>query len=59
MPPKIFRKVVDVNKELWLLFSLFVIAAVFNFVLASHRVLLGFYGPPCSPPIFMAAVMPC
>ena len=46
MPPKIFRKVVDVNKELWLLFSLFVIAAVFNFVLASHRVLLGFYGLP-------------
>jgi len=46
MPPKIFRKVVDVNKELWLLFSLFVIAAIFNFVLASHRVLLGFYGLP-------------
>jgi putative nucleotidyltransferase with HDIG domain len=46
MPPKIFRKVVDVNKELWLLFSLFVIAAMFNFVLASHRVLLGFYGLP-------------
>jgi putative nucleotidyltransferase with HDIG domain len=46
MPPKIFKKVVDVNKELWLLFSLFVIAAVFNFVLASHRVLLGFYGLP-------------
>jgi putative nucleotidyltransferase with HDIG domain len=46
MPPKIFSKVVDVNKELWLLFSLFVIAAVFNFVLASHRVLLGFYGLP-------------
>jgi putative nucleotidyltransferase with HDIG domain len=37
---------VDVNKELWLLFSLFVIAAIFNFVLASHRVLLGFYGLP-------------
>jgi putative nucleotidyltransferase with HDIG domain len=46
MPPKIYKKVVDVNKELWLLFSLFVIAAVFNFVLASHRMLLGFYGLP-------------
>jgi putative nucleotidyltransferase with HDIG domain len=46
MSPKAFSKVVDVNKELWLLLSLFAIAAVLNFVVASHRVLLGFYGLP-------------
>ncbi len=40
------RKVLDVNKELWLLLSMFAIAAMLNFVLASHRVLLGFYGLP-------------
>lgn len=43
---KILSKVLDVNKELWLLLSMFAIAAVLNFVLASHRVLLGFYGLP-------------
>jgi putative nucleotidyltransferase with HDIG domain len=41
-----FKKVIEVNKELWLLLSLFVIAALLNFVLASHRMLLGFYGLP-------------
>jgi putative nucleotidyltransferase with HDIG domain len=46
MPSKMLGKIVEVNKELWLLLSLFVIAAVLNFVLASHRVLLGFYGLP-------------
>ena len=39
-------KILDVNKELWLLLSMFAIAAMLNFVLASHRVLLGFYGLP-------------
>lgn len=43
---KAFSKVLDVNKELWLLLSMFVIAAAINFVVASHRVLLGFYGLP-------------
>ena len=43
---KTINKLLDVNKELWLLLSMFVIAAVLNFVLASHRVLLGFYGLP-------------
>ncbi len=43
---KTFSKVLDVNKELWLLLSMFAIAAMLNFVLASHRVLLGFYGLP-------------
>jgi putative nucleotidyltransferase with HDIG domain len=39
-------KILDANKELWLLLSMFAIAAVLNFVLASHHVLLGFYGLP-------------
>ena len=41
-----FSKILDVNKELWLLLSMFMIAAAINFVVASHRVLLGFYGLP-------------
>jgi len=45
-PVKTLDKILDVNKELWLLLSMFAIAAVLNFVLASHRVLLGFYGIP-------------
>ena len=32
-----------VNKELWLVLSLFVIAALLNFLMASHRMVLGFY----------------
>jgi predicted signal transduction protein with EAL and GGDEF domain len=43
---KTFSKVLDANKELWLLLSMFAIAALLNFVLASHHVLLGFYGLP-------------
>lgn len=39
-------KILDVNKELWLLLSMFAIAALLNFVVASHRVLLSFYGLP-------------
>ena len=35
-----------VNKELWLVLSLFVIAALFNTVVASQRMLLGFYTVP-------------
>jgi putative nucleotidyltransferase with HDIG domain len=43
---KTFSKALDVNKELWLMLSIFGIAAMLNFVLASHQVLLGFYGLP-------------
>jgi putative nucleotidyltransferase with HDIG domain len=35
-----------VNKELWLVLSLIVIAAVINYLVSSHRVLLGFYALP-------------
>ena len=43
---KTFGKILDVNKELWLLLSMFAIAALLNFVVASHHVLLSFYGLP-------------
>lgn len=36
----------DVNKELWLVLSLFVLAGVMNFLIASHRMVLGFYTLP-------------
>ena len=35
-----------VNKELWLVFSLFVIAGLLNFLLASQRMVLAFYTLP-------------
>lgn len=42
----VWRKFEEVNKELWLLLTMFIIAAVFNYVLAQHRVLMGFYALP-------------
>lgn len=36
----------DVNKELWLVLSLFILAGVMNFLIASHRMVLGFYALP-------------
>jgi putative nucleotidyltransferase with HDIG domain len=36
----------DVNRELWLLLSLFGIAALINFLIASHSVMLNFYVLP-------------
>ena len=34
------------NKELWLVFSLFVIAGLLNFLVASQRMVLAFYTLP-------------
>lgn len=42
----IMRRFEEVNRELWLLLSMFIIAAVFNYVLSQHRVMLGFYALP-------------
>jgi putative nucleotidyltransferase with HDIG domain len=42
----IWRSLVKVNKELWVLLSLFIIAAILNFVVAPHHLLLGFYTLP-------------
>lgn len=39
-------KIRDVNRELWLLLSIFAIAALLHFTLASHHVLLSLYGLP-------------
>lgn len=36
----------DVNKELWLILSIFAIAGALNFLIASHRMVLGFYTLP-------------
>jgi len=46
MSSKALDKIAEANKELWLLLSLFAIAAVLNFAVASHRVVLGFYALP-------------
>ena len=40
------RRLADVNRELWLLLSLFVLAALVNSLLDSHRMLLGLYTLP-------------
>ncbi|MCM3880838.1 MAG: HD-GYP domain-containing protein [Vicinamibacterales bacterium] len=40
------RRVEQVNKELWILLSLFIIALVLNYVVASQRMVLGFYVLP-------------
>lgn len=40
------RRLEEVNKELWLVFSLFVLAAMLNFLVASQRMMLGFYTLP-------------
>jgi putative nucleotidyltransferase with HDIG domain len=36
----------EVNKELWLVLSLFILAGIMNFLVASHRMVLGFYTLP-------------
>lgn len=40
------RSLADVNRELWLLLSLFLLAALLNSMLDSHRMLLGLYTLP-------------
>lgn len=43
---QVFRYLADVNKELWLILSVFSIAAVMNHLVAGHRMVLGFYTLP-------------
>lgn len=43
---KLLRKLADVNRELWLILSLFGIAALINFLISSNNVLLSFYALP-------------
>ena len=40
------RRLKQVNGELWLLLSLFLIAMVLNYMVSMHRVVLGFYVLP-------------
>ena len=40
------RRIKEVNGELWLLLSLFLIAMLLNYMLSMHRVVLGFYVLP-------------
>src|SRR5215471_14278140 len=35
-----------VNRELWVVLSLFLVGGLLNFVIASHRMILGFYTIP-------------
>ena len=44
--PRVRAAIERVNKELWLILSLFVIALVLNLVLSSQRMVLGFYTLP-------------
>ncbi len=46
MSSKLVRRFQEVNRELWLLLSLFAIAGLLNFLVALHRVVLGFYVLP-------------
>jgi putative nucleotidyltransferase with HDIG domain len=51
--PKFSVALASINQELWLVLSLFIIAALFNWMVASHRVILGLY---TLPTIFSAYV---
>lgn len=46
MPPSLLRTVNRVNRELWLLLTIFVIAGVLNFLIASGSVVLNLYMLP-------------
>jgi putative nucleotidyltransferase with HDIG domain len=46
MRSSVLASLANVNKELWLLLSLFIISALLNFLVAPHRLLLGFYTLP-------------
>ena len=42
----LLRQCTEVNRELWLVFSLFAIVGLCNFLIANRGVLLGFYTFP-------------
>ena len=42
----IARNLTEVNKELWLILSLLVLAAIMNYLVTAHRMVLGFYTLP-------------
>ena len=46
MREKLLERFTEVNRELWLVLSLFVIAAILNFTVAAHGMILSFYTLP-------------
>jgi putative nucleotidyltransferase with HDIG domain len=46
MWPRIIRQLKEANKELWLFLMMFAILAAFNYLVASDRMMLGFYVLP-------------
>jgi putative nucleotidyltransferase with HDIG domain len=46
MWPRIIRQLQEANKELWLFLMMFAILAAFNYLVASDRMMLGFYVLP-------------
>ena len=46
MKSSLLPRLKEVNRELWLILSLFLIAALLNFLIALHRMVLGFYVLP-------------
>jgi putative nucleotidyltransferase with HDIG domain len=44
--PRILERVAEVNRELWLLLSLFLIAGLLNWLFASHGMVVGLYAIP-------------
>jgi hypothetical protein len=44
--PTFKQRLAAVNQELWLILSLFIIAALLNWLLDSERTILGFYTLP-------------
>lgn len=43
---KLFEQLIEVNKELWIIFSMIAIVGAMNYLLASQRMLLGLYTLP-------------
>src|SRR6266851_5018307 len=43
---KLLAEIERVNRELWVVLSLFLVAGLLNFAVASHRMILGFYTIP-------------
>jgi len=46
MKSSLSHQLKEVNRELWLILSLFVIAALLNSLITVHRMVLGFYVLP-------------
>jgi len=46
MGSRVFDRLAEVNKELWLVLSLLAIAALMNYLITGHRMLLGLYTLP-------------